>query len=65
MNTYKLTTVEELRVLEALRQQKLRYAKLYTEAHQKRPLDIKLMQYAQHEWNQTHKLMVKFGYLDF
>lgn len=65
MSTYELTTCEELRILEALRQRKVYYNKLYGEALAQRPPDVKLMQHCQKEWTKTHKLMVKFGYLDY
>lgn len=65
MSTYELTTCEELRILEALRQQKVYYNKLYGKALAQRPPDIKLMKHCQKEWTKTHKLMVKFGYLNY
>lgn len=65
MSTCKLSTCEELRILEALRQQKIRYNKLYGEALIQRPPNVKVMQHCQKEWDKTHKLMIKFGYLDY
>lgn len=65
MSTYELTTCEELRILEALRQRKVYYNKLYGEALIQRPPNVKLMQHCQKEWAKIHKLMVKFGYLDY
>ena len=41
------------------------YNKLYGKALVQRPPDVKLMQHCQKEWTKTHKLMVKFGYLDY